>query len=146
MDHETILIFFKSARPQAFGKSHMMVPSKRAGKIYTGTDRLTNGGTRKIEPKAVNPFKRRGTVWRYAPSRSEGNRLKLRHPATYPDALAEDLIRCFTEPGATVLDPMCGSGTTAVMATKWSRSAVAFDISEEYTAIARERLEGCPSG
>ncbi len=141
VDHEYILIFFKGDRPRVFDKSHLMVPSKHAGKIYTGTDRLTNGGTRKIEPKAVNPFKCRGTVWSYATSNSEGNRLKLQHPATFPDALAEDLIRCFSRPGDTVLDPMAGSGTTAVAAARWGRQALAIEISPEYAEIIKERLE-----
>lgn len=140
VDHEYLLIFFKGARPKSFDKTHLMVPSKHAGKIYTGTDRLTNGGTRKIEPKAVNPTKCRGTVWTYSASNSEGNRLKLKHPATYPDKLAEDLIRCFSVPGDVVLDPFLGSGTTAVMATRWQRQFIGMDISADYAEIARERL------
>ena len=140
VDHEYVLIFFKGARPKAFDKSHLMVPSKHAGKIYTGTDRLTNGTIRKIEPKAVNPTKCRGTVWKYSTSNSEGNRLKLKHPATYPDKLAEDLIRCFSVPGDVVLDPFLGSGTTAVMAARWQRQFIGLDISGDYAEIARERL------
>jgi hypothetical protein len=49
-----------------------MIPSKHAGKIYSGTDRLTNGGFKKIEPKAVNPLKCRGTVWNYSTSNTVG--------------------------------------------------------------------------
>jgi DNA modification methylase len=140
VDHEYLLIFFKGGRPKAFDKTHLMVPSKHAGKIYTGTDRLTNGGTRKIEPKMVNPTKCRGTVWTYSTSNSEGNRLKLKHPATYPNKLAEDLIRCFSVPEDVILDPFLGSGTTAVMASRYGRQFVGIDISEEYAEIARERL------
>lgn len=140
VDHEYLLIFFKGIRPKSFDKSHLMVPSKHAGKIYSGTDRLTNGGTRKIEPTIVNPTKCRGTVWTYSTSNSEGNRLKLKHPATYPDKLAEDLIRCFSMPGDVILDPFLGSGTTAVMATRWQRQFIGIDINVEYAEIARERL------
>lgn len=141
VDHEYILIFFKGDRPKTFHKEHMMVPSKHAGKIYTGTDRLTNGTTRIIEPKAVNPFKCRGTVWPYATSNSEGNKLKLKHPATYPDKLAEDIILCFTEPGDLVLDPMMGSGTTPTMAARNGRQFLGSDISAEYHAIAQARVD-----
>lgn len=118
-----------------------MVASKHTGKIYTGTDRLTNGGFKIIKPKAVNPMKCRGTVWQYSTSNTEGNRLKLRHPATYPDKLAEDLMVCFSEAGDLILDPMCGSGTTCVMAQKNQRHFIGIEISEDYCQISRQRME-----
>ncbi len=141
VDHEYILIFFKGKRPKTFHKEHLMIPSKHAGKIYTGTDRLTSGGFKQIIPKAVNETKCRGTIWQYATSNSEGNKLKLKHPATFPDALADDIIRCFSEPGDVVLDPMCGSGTTCVMAKQNQRTYSGIDVSEEYAAIAMKRLQ-----
>jgi site-specific DNA-methyltransferase (adenine-specific) len=141
VDHEYILIFFKGKKPKSFHKEHLMVPSKHAGKIYSGTDRLTNGGFKEITPKPVNEMKCRGTVWFYATSNAEGNKTKLKHPATYPDKLAEDLILCFSEPEDVVLDPMCGSGTTCVMARNNGRAYIGIDISPEYCEIATQRLE-----
>ncbi|ABU56991.1 MULTISPECIES: site-specific DNA-methyltransferase [Roseiflexus] len=141
VDHEYVLIFFKGERPKTFQKDHLMIPSKHAGKIYSGTDRLTNGGFKRITPKAVNPMKCRGTVWQYATSNTEGNRLKLLHPATFPDKLAEDLILCFSQPGDIVLDPMCGSGTTCVVARNNNRKYIGIEISQEYCEIARKRIE-----
>lgn len=140
VDHEYILIFFRDDRPRCFDKSTLMVPSKHAGKIYTGTDRLTNGGFKKIEPKAVNDMKCRGTLWEYATSNTEGNRTKLEHPATFPDKLANDLIQCFSKPGDLVLDPMCGSGTTCVMAAKAKRDYLGIEINERYHDIATRRM------
>ncbi len=141
VDHEYILIFFKGARPKSFHKEHLMIPSKHAGKTYSGTDRLTNGGFKTIEKKTVNPLKCRGTVWQYSTSNTEGNRLKLQHPATYPDKLASDLILCFSEPNEIVLDPMCGSGTTCVTATQNQRQYIGIEIGEEYCKIARQRMK-----
>lgn len=140
VDHEYILLFLKGKKPKYFTKDHLMVPSKHAGKIYSGTDRLTNGGFKTITPKPVNETKCRGTIWSYATSNTEGNRLKLKHPATYPDKLAEDVIRAFTVEGDFVLDPMCGSGTTCVVANQYGRSYLGIDISAEYTQIAEARL------
>lgn len=140
VDHEYILMFFKGQRPRVFHKEHLMIPSKHAGKIYSGTDRLTNGNFKKIAPKAVNPLKCRGTVWRYATSNTEGNRLKLQHPATFPDKLASDLILCFSDPNDLVLDPMCGSGTTCVQAKLNGRRFIGIEISADYCDIARKRL------
>lgn len=145
VDHEYILLFLKGKRPKSFHKQPLMVPSKHAGKAYSGTDRLTNGGFKQIERGEVNPMKCRGTVWRYATSNTEGNRLKLKHPATYPDKLVEDLIACFSEPNDLVIDPTAGSGTTCVVAAQQGRRYIGIDISTEYCDIARERLkqEGC---
>jgi len=141
VDHEYILIFFKGSRPKTFHKEHLTVPSKHAGKTYSGMDRLTNGGFKTIERKTVNPTKCRGTVWSYATSNTEGNRAKLQHPATFPDKLAADLILCFSEPNDVTLDPMCGSGTTCVTANHHQRRYIGIEISAEYCAIARKRIE-----
>ncbi len=141
VDHEYILLFFKGKRPKTFNKKPLMVPSKHAGKIYAGTDRLTDGNFKKISPKAVNPMKCRGTVWHYRTSNTEGNRLKLKHPATYPNKLAEDLILCFSNPGDMVLDPMCGSGTTCIMAIRNHRKTMGIEINKDYCEIADERIK-----
>lgn len=140
VDHEYVLLFFRGARPKTFNKEPLMIPAKHAGKVYTGTDRLTNGGLRKIAPTAVNPTKCRGTVWQYNTSNNERNRTKLQHPATFPDKLAEDLILCFSNPGDVVLDPMCGSGTTCVMAVQNSRRAIGIEINPTYCDIANRLL------
>ena len=140
VDHEYILIFLKGDKPRYFDKSTLMIPSKHAGKMYSGTDRLTNGGFKKIEPKVVNDMKCRGTLWEYATSNTEGNRTKLEHPATYPDKLAEDLIMCFSKPGDLVLDPMCGSGTTCVMAAKNKRNFIGIEINKDYCNIIEKRI------
>lgn len=140
VDHEYLLIFFKGKRPRAFDKQPLMVASKHAGKVFSGTDRLTSGGFKRIEPKPVNDRKCRGTVWTYSTSNSEGNKLKSKHPATFPDRLAEDLISCFSKPGDVVLDPMAGSGTTCVAAANLGRRFLGMEISGEYVQIASKRL------
>ncbi len=140
VDHEYVLIFFKGKRPRVFNKEPLMVASKHAGKVYSGTDRLTNGGFKRIDPKPVNKMKCRGTVWTYSTSNTEGNKLKLKHPATFPDRLAEDLVLCFSNPGDLVVDPMAGSGTTCVAAANLGRRHIGIEISEEYARIAKVRL------
>jgi DNA modification methylase len=141
VDHEYIHIFLKGGRPKTFHKEPLLVPSKHAGKIYTGTDRLTSGGFKRIAPKAVNPLKCRGTIWSYITSNAEGNKTKLKHPATYPDKLVEDILLCFSDPGDVVLDPMLGSGTTCVVAAQHGRRYIGIEISQDYATIARTRLQ-----
>ena len=45
-----------------------------------------------------------------------------------------------TEPGDLVLDPTCGSGTTAVVAEEWGRRWITIDTSRVALALAKRRL------
>jgi len=45
-----------------------------------------------------------------------------------------------TDPGDLVLDPTCGSGTTAVVAEQWGRRWITTDVSRVPLALARQRL------
>jgi hypothetical protein len=62
------------------------------------------------------------------------------HPSQKPEKVYEPLIEMATRPGDTVLDPMCGSGTTGAVCAKLGRKAILCDSSEEYTAITERRL------
>jgi len=139
VDHEHILLFFKGKRPRKLTKDHLRVPTKHAGKAWTGTQRLTDGTTVPIAA-TVADTKCRGTIWHYATSNSEGNKVKAQHPATFPDTLVRDLILAMSAPGEVVYDPMMGSGTSVVVAALEGRSYIGNDISEAYVAIARQRL------
>lgn len=46
------------------------------------------------------------------------------------------LIRYYSNPGETVLDPFMGVGSTAVVAVEQGRNAVGFELKESYWAIA----------
>ncbi|HEV3021075.1 MAG TPA: DNA methyltransferase [Pirellulales bacterium] len=45
-----------------------------------------------------------------------------------------------TDPGDLVLDPTCGSGTTAYVAEQWGRRWITADVSRVPLALARQRL------
>lgn len=62
------------------------------------------------------------------------------HSTQKPVALYEYLIRTYTQPGELVVDPCCGSGTTALAARNTGRAFVCGDTSPEYVAVARRRL------
>ena len=47
-----------------------------------------------------------------------------------------------TDPGDLVLDPTCGSGTTAYVAEQWGRRWITIDSSRVALALARQRLMG----
>jgi adenine-specific DNA-methyltransferase len=57
----------------------------------------------------------------------------------------EVVKRCMllvTDPGDLVLDPTCGSGTTAYVAEQWGRRWITIDTSRVAVALARARLMG----
>ena len=47
-----------------------------------------------------------------------------------------------TDPGDLVLDPTCGSGTTAYVAEQWGRRSITIDTSRVALALARARVMG----
>ncbi len=58
---------------------------------------------------------------------------------TAPDVVARCMLLT-TDPGDLVLDPTCGSGTTATVAEHWGRRWITIDTSRVALALARERL------
>lgn len=88
-------------------------------------------------------YKLRNNVWVIRNGHGFGTRddIAYKHPATFPEKLANDHIITWSNPGDLILDPLCGSGTTPKMAKVNGRQFVGIDISEEYCAIARKRIE-----
>jgi len=62
------------------------------------------------------------------------------HPAVYPPALAEWIIRLICPPRGIVLDPFLGSGTTGVAAEKCKRRWVGIELDGRYVEMAKERV------
>lgn len=54
----------------------------------------------------------------------------------------ERCVLMTTDPGDLVLDPTCGSGTTATVAEQWGRRWITLDTSRVSLALARARLMG----
>ncbi len=67
--------------------------------------------------------------------------IRLHHPALFPQKLVERLIRIYTKPGDTVLDPFMGAGSTLLAALKLDCQAIGVDISTEYVKLAQKRLK-----
>lgn len=52
-----------------------------------------------------------------------------------------DLVKSYTSPAETVLDPFMGSGTTGVACVQAGRKFVGVEIDETYYAVAKRRIE-----
>lgn len=62
------------------------------------------------------------------------------HPYEKPISLIARLLLNHTSPGDSVLDPFCGSGTTAVVARSLGRSYIAIESDRQHFEIACRRL------
>lgn len=66
------------------------------------------------------------------------------HFAVMPEALVEPCILASTKENDLVLDPFTGSGTVAVVATKYGRNFIGTELNPEYVQIAVDRItEAC---
>lgn len=63
------------------------------------------------------------------------------HPTQKPVALIEYLIKTYTEPGDTILDPCAGSMTTAVAAIHTGRNYLCMEQDEEIFEKGKKRVE-----
>ncbi|MED4883117.1 site-specific DNA-methyltransferase [Bacillus smithii] len=81
-------------------------------------------------------------IWTYTVGKhhSSKDEIAFKHPAIFPEKLAEDHILSWSNEGDIVLDPFMGSGTTAKMALINNRKWLGFEIAAEYIEIANKRL------
>lgn len=70
----------------------------------------------------------------------KGASLRDGHPAPFPAELAERLIRMFSFAGDTILDPFCGSGSTAVAACRTGRNSISSDVEPSYIEATSGRM------
>lgn len=114
------------------------------GRTVTGTERKPGGHTVKkpCDGNLIAKFGTRYNVWEIKNQTENNNKS---HPASFPEALARDHILSWSNPGDLVFDPMAGSGTTLKMAYLTGRLGLGFEISQEYTDLARRRLEATMS-
>ena len=76
------------------------------------------------------------SLWRVNPESAR----RVGHPAPFPLELARRVVRLYTWPGMTVLDPWAGSGTTCLAAICEGCQAVGLDVSLAYIEKARARV------
>lgn len=97
--------------------------------------------TREKLAKPVKDKKIKGNIWEYVVGKRQEDQEAKTHPAPFPCELVRDHIFSWTNAGDTVLDPMCGSGTTCKVAVELGRNYIGIDVSSEYCKIARERIK-----
>lgn len=125
--------------------NYLMEKTKNAGQIKSRNGKSEFAKQSADKPRnertIVKEKKTKTNIWVYNVGAVVSNEYTKKHPATFPEQLAEDHILTWSNPGDIVFDPFIGSGTTAKMALLLGRIYCGVDISEEYCEIARKRVE-----
>lgn len=100
-------------------------------------------GSYKKQEVTIAPLGVRYNVWEYMTGKAHSTKdaIAFEHPAIFPEKLAADHIKSWSNEGDLVLDPMCGSGTTLKMAKSLSRRYLGIEVNSEYVEIANARLK-----
>lgn len=135
------MFVLSKGKPKTFNP--LMKQNKDFGKNKGGTFRHTGEETeKKHKADATKKESYKNNIWFYSVGRGGSTKdlEAFRHPAIFPEKLAQDHITSWSNPGDLVFDPFGGSGTTAKMAVLNERNYLLIDISDEYNDIARERI------
>lgn len=134
------MFVFSKGKPKIFNP--LKTETVRHGYEPLPYSKKADGINRKKLGK-LNKEKVKTNIWQYAVGLggTTKDRIAFKHPAVFPEKLAEDHILSWSNEGDLIFDPMCGSGTTCKMAKLHGRNYIGCDISEEYCKIAKERIK-----
>lgn len=103
---------------------------------YTPGDRPLAPPASKASPRNIDFY-----VANTAGLMTDRTRLEIAHPCPRPLAAVCEIVRNFTLPAGTILDPFAGSGTTLVAARMEGRKAVGIELETKYIDISIRRLQ-----
>lgn len=145
------MFVFSKGKPKTFNPLMQMKkcieknPDRR-----TRTYRQKDGSLKILNEKAIKRFKKAAqnnyriadNIWEIQAGymTSAKDKYAYKHPAIFPEQLAQDHIISWSNPNDIILDPFMGSGTTTKMALLNNRKFIGFEISEEYCKIAEKRI------
>lgn len=135
--HETILWFTKTD-DYLFDLDPIRVPQKYPGKKHF---KGPKAGQYSCNPLGKNP----GDVW-IIPNVKNNHVEKTIHPCQFPVELVERLVLSMTREGDWILDPFAGVGSTLVAGIRHERRVAGCELSSEYCAIAKDRIDRFMTG
>ncbi len=93
-----------------------------------------------VRPFGDYPYQAFNDIWDDTRQSEFGD--EKRYVVQTPGRVIERCLLMATDPGDLVLDPTCGSGTTAFVAEQWGRRWITIDTSRVALALARSRVMG----
>lgn len=139
--HESIL-HLRRGRRFTFNTDAVRIPYNAHTVRYperTQAESSQYGGGRK-DSWRPHPLGARPRDVLEVPVLANGTREKTAHPTQKPVQLIRRLVLASSNPGQLVVDPFCGSGTTALVAETHDRRWVTCELDPGYAALAASRL------
>jgi DNA modification methylase len=141
--HFEYMFVFSKGRPKTFKpikrKRRNKYNDKRTERVK-GFNRDINGNFTKKKVSCCVGDVKIGNIWKYVVGGGNSVEYGIKHPATFPEQLANDHIISWSNEGDLVYDPFMGSGTTAKMAIINKRNWIGSEISDEYCKIIERRI------
>lgn len=146
-DFEYMFILSKG-KPNTFNP--IRIPCKypeketaRQHSYFSETDEKIRKARSGKKRKPVGKDKIKGNIWYFSTGKNHSTQdnIAFKHPAIFPESLANDHIISWSNENDIVFDPFMGSGTTAKMAMLNNRKFIGCELSEEYCKIIKERLD-----
>ncbi len=131
--NEKFLWYVKNSEKYTFNLDDVRDPNVKYPK-------QKKNGKLKCNPLGKNPT----DVWQFAKVTSGANRSskeRMPHPAQFPLAVIERIIKASSNRGDVVLDPFLGSGSLIEAAIRTGRIGVGFEINPTYVRLAAERIK-----
>jgi adenine-specific DNA-methyltransferase len=97
-------------------------------------------GKKKCNPLGKNP----SDVWQFpkvTSGKDRSSKERTAHPAQFPIAVIDRIIRACSNPGDLVFDPFLGSGSLVEAALRTGRVAIGFEVNPAYVRIAAHRID-----
>ena len=157
--HDT-MIYQKSTPPLTHNRyeqnfEYMFVFSKGKPKTFNGlrepreyTDNRKNKAFGRNKDNSVDvgyssndETRLKRNVWKYFAGGGANDKIASKHPAIFPEQLANDHIISWSNEGDLVYDCFMGSGTTAKMSILNNRNWIGSEISSEYCNIIEYRIK-----
>lgn len=138
-EHESILVF--SAGKWTYNQQMQDRAPSGFARQKTPINRTASQGTTNYG--ALTPQKPFTLTEKRVPSSWQKiNVQKGLHPTQKPVDLIRYMIRTYSNPGDTILDPTMGSGTAGVAALAEGRNFIGIELDSDYMRIAKARIAG----
>lgn len=137
------MFVFSKGQPKTINVIKDRTTSTGGANTVSRMERQPNGTINRPNRQFVrNEIAARLNVWSINAGWGQSTKDKeaFNHPAIFPESLASDHIRSWSNEGDIVLDPFCGSGTTAKMAKHNGRRFIGIEVNPEYVEISKNRL------
>lgn len=135
------MFILSKGRPSTTNIAKVTTQIKNRAKT-SSSYRQKDGSTSAAKYEIGKEYRSKENVWIYEVGymKSAKDKYIFEHPAIFPELLAQDHIKSWSDTGDTILDPFAGSGTTGVAAKALGRKAILIEKEEKYCEIIVKRL------